>query len=292
MVVEGANDRAARMTEFLPAPLSILDRVRLELNYLEWGERVRSLRQRVALLELEQQEVRALIQRRLGPLQRECDELRQEVELLEARLNRLLRVSQPLADEELDEELLRLRRQRETWRQEEFRQEWQGSNGHLSERTTDDAGVGQRLRRLYRSLARLLHPDLARDQEERIQREQLMRLVNQAWERRDVEQLQRLFAVWNTDSASPVADGLEGLRRGVAQRQLEEVQLRRRLSELERSEVGQLARKGMAIVERYVHRQEELLRHELAGLRLRRRRLLRLIEERRRELSLRTGSHH
>ena len=279
------------MTEFLPAPLSVLDRVRLELNYLEWGERVRSLRQRVALLELEQQEVRALIQRRLGPLQRECDELRQEVELLEARLNRLLRVSQPLADEELDEEVLRLRRQRETWRQEEFRQEWQGSNGHLSERTADDAGVGQRLRRLYRSLARLLHPDLARDQEERIQREQLMRLVNQAWERRDVEQLQRLFAVWNTDSASPVADGLEGLRRGVAQRQLEAVQLRRRLSELERSEVGQLARKGMAIVERYVHRQEELLRHELAGLRLRRRRLLRLIEERRRELSLRTGSH-
>ncbi len=279
------------MTEFLPAPLSVLDRVRLELNYLEWGERVRSLRQRVALLELEQQEVRALIQRRLGPLQRECDELRQEVELLEARLNRLLRVSQPLADEELDEEALRLRRQRETWRQQEFRQEWRGSNGHLSERTTDDAGVGQRLRHLYRSLARLLHPDLARDQEERIQREQLMRLVNQAWERRDVEQLQRLFAVWNTDSASPVADGLEGLRRGVAQRQLEEVQLRRRLSELERSEVGQLARKGMAIVERYVHRQEELLRHELAGLRLRRRRLLRLIEERRRELSLRTGSH-
>ncbi|MBO9358721.1 MAG: J domain-containing protein [Thermomicrobium sp.] len=280
------------MTEFLPAPLSVLDRVRLEVNYLEWGERVRSLRQRVTLLELEQQEVRALIQRRLGPLQRECDELRQEVELLEARLNRLLRVNQPLADEELDEEVLRLRRQRETWRQEEFRQEWQGSNGHLSERTTDDAGVGQRLRRLYRSLARLLHPDLALDQEERIQREQLMRLVNQAWERRDVEQLQRLFAVWNTDSASPVADGLEGLRRGVAQRQLEEVQLRRRLSELERSEVGQLARKGMAIVERYVHRQEELLRHELAGLRLRRRRLLRLIEERRRELSLRTGSHH
>jgi len=279
------------MTEFLPAPLSVLDRVRLELNYLEWGERVRSLRQRVALLELEQQEVRALIQRRLGPLQRECDELRQEVELLEARLNRLLRVSQPLADEELDEEVLRLRRQRETWRQEEFRQEWRGSNGHLSERTTDDAGVGQRLRHLYRSLARLLHPDLARDQEERIQREQLMRLVNQAWERRDVEQLQRLFAVWNTDSASPVADGLEGLRRGVAQRQLEEVQLRRRLSELERSEVGQLARKGMAIVERYVHRQEELLRHELAGLRLRRRRLLRLIEERRRELSLRAGLH-
>lgn len=278
------------MTELLPAPLSILDRVRLELKYLEWGERVRSLRQRVTLLELEQQEVRTLIQRRLGPLQRERDELRQEVELLEARLDRLLRVSQPLSDEELDEEVLRLRRQRETWRQEEFRQEWPGSNGHLSERTIGD-DVGQRLRRLYRSLARLLHPDLARDQEERIQREQLMRLVNQAWERRDAEQLQRLFAVWNADSCAATADGLDGLRRGVAQRQLEEAQLRRRLSELECSEVGQLARKGMAIVERYVHRQEELLRHELAGLRLRRRRLLRLIEERRRELSLRTGSH-
>ncbi|MCS7050409.1 MAG: hypothetical protein NZL87_02230, partial [Thermomicrobium sp.] len=84
------------------APLSVLERVCLEVEYLARGERVRRLRQRVSLLECEQHELRGLIEERLGTLQRDLEELRNEVQLLESRLRRLLRVAQPLTDEELD----------------------------------------------------------------------------------------------------------------------------------------------------------------------------------------------
>ncbi|MCM8746777.1 J domain-containing protein [Thermomicrobium sp. CFH 73360] len=274
----------------VPAPLSLLQRVTLELEYLTRGERLRELRHRVTLLEFAQQELRATIQQRLGALQREVEDLRAEVQILEVRLSRLLRVSRPLSDEELDSATADSKD--DAWREECRRQQSSRGNGCSEEFLSPNGHEAELLRRLYRMLARLLHPDLARDDHDRLQREHLMRLVNQAWERRDVEQLQRLVAVWSAAEEPNSTSDLDDLRRCLAQREVEEMQLSRRLRELERSDLGQLLKRGPQSVERYLQRQEELLRHDIAVLRLRRRRLLRLIEERRRELALRAGCQH
>lgn len=271
----------------VPAPLSLLQRVTLELEYLTRGERLRELRHRVTVLEFAQQELRATIQQRLGALQREVEDLRAEVQILEVRLNRLLRVSRPLSDEELDSTTADSKDA--AWREDWRRQHGSRENGCSEAFLSPNGHEAELLRRLYRMLARLLHPDLARDDHDRLQREHLMRLVNQAWERRDVEQLQRLVAVWSANEEPNYSSDLDDLRRCLAQREVEEMQLARRLRELERSDLGLLLKRGPQSVERYLQRQEELLRHDIAVLRLRRRRLLRLIEERRRELALRAG---
>lgn len=272
-----------------PAPLSVLERVMLELDYLTRGERLRTLRQKVTLVELAHQELRATIERRLGSLHREVEGLRNEVKVLEGRLTRLLRVSRPLSDEELDATTETEYRDNATWNGSNGRHEEESGNGRFHDRWQPNGGEQELLRRLYRTLARLLHPDLATDQAERAEREQLMRLVNQAWERRDLEQLQRLVAVWAPSEGGTISCDLDGFRQRIAQRELEEMQLHRRLRELERSEIGQLLQRGAEGVDRYLRRQEAVLRHEIAVLRLRRRRLMRLIEERRRELAVRAS---
>ncbi|MCX7623961.1 MAG: J domain-containing protein [Thermomicrobium sp.] len=273
----------------VPAPLSILDRVRLELDYLVRGERLRTLRQRLTMVELAHEELRSRLERRLGPLQREAESLRNEVKLLESRLNRLLRVSRPLSDEELDATEFERREDRD-WRDGNGRYQEFGAQSREDESLAPNGEDHELLRRLYRMLARLLHPDLARDQAERSEREHLMRIVNQAWERRDLEQLQRLASVWMTSPDGDVSGDLHALRQRLARREFEEAQLLRRLRELECSDLGQLLRRGSEAVDRYLIRQETLLRHEIAVLRLRRRRLIRLIEERRRELAVRSSS--
>lgn len=56
-----------------------------------------------------------------------------------------------------------------------------------------------RLKQLYRDLARRYHPDLATDETERQQRTELMALINQAYRDRDEEML----AALNADRAAP-----------------------------------------------------------------------------------------
>jgi len=48
------------------------------------------------------------------------------------------------------------------------------------------------IRTLYRSLARLCHPDLAEDDEDRVRRQELMLQINDAWERQDLDDLRRI----------------------------------------------------------------------------------------------------
>lgn len=275
------------MEERRLAPLTLLERVELEIRYLTCCDRVSRLRRQIALTEIEQQELRTLIHVRLGPLHQELENLQGEIRTLEVRLRRLLRVTRPLSDEELDAEIAE---------EEEHQGNGRGqSSANFRDRTqfgeevTGNGHNNELLRRVYRALARLLHPDLARDQEERLQREQMMRLVNQARERGDLEQLEQLLSVWSDSEGVQVTNELEQLRRNLAAKEMEELHLRRRLRELQRAELSQLAKKGASTIESYLRRQEELLRHEVAGLRLKRRRLLRLIEERRRELLQRVG---
>jgi len=48
------------------------------------------------------------------------------------------------------------------------------------------------IRTLYRSLARLCHPDLAADDADRERRQELMLQINDAWERQDLDDLRRI----------------------------------------------------------------------------------------------------
>jgi hypothetical protein len=58
------------------------------------------------------------------------------------------------------------------------------------------------LKQLYRQLAKAIHPDLANNPEERAQREHLMAIANQAYERGDIEQLKAMIKDWSNGSES------------------------------------------------------------------------------------------
>jgi len=62
--------------------------------------------------------------------------------------------------------------------------------------------IGDDAKRLFRQLARLIHPDLAGDPEERERRTNLMVAANDAYEQGDVAALERMLADWH---ASPEA---------------------------------------------------------------------------------------
>src|SRR4029450_12274332 len=64
------------------------------------------------------------------------------------------------------------------------------------------AVVDEDARRLFRQLARLIHPDLAGDPQERERRTNLMVAANDAYEQGDVAALERLLQGWH---ASPEA---------------------------------------------------------------------------------------
>uniref|UniRef100_A0A831TJN2 Molecular chaperone DnaJ n=1 Tax=Thermorudis peleae TaxID=1382356 RepID=A0A831TJN2_9BACT len=280
----------SRMERRLPATIAELERIELELELLRRNATISHLRQAITQEELEQQSLRRVIEERLGPLHREIEQLKAEVNALEARLRRLLRASRPLSDSELDAQAAQEHAEEAAWRaefraQQSARETTQGrllgsANGH------DDV----LLRRLYRTLARLIHPDLAQDGHDRAQREAIMRIVNQAREAGDVDQLRRLLAIWAREDDGDRPYDIEALRSRVAQRGVECAELRQQLQRLRRSDLGHLLAKGRDEVERYLRHREVTLRRELAVQRLRRRRVLRLIEERRLELSRRADA--
>jgi len=265
------------MAQRAVAKLTDLEWVQLELELHRRMALLERVRQELAAEEVGQQALQRQIDERIGTLRREVDHIQAEVAVLESRLRRLLRADRPLSDAELSAQE---RAQRSTNGAEEaegevrFGRLLSSPNGH-------DDGI---LRQLYRSLARLIHPDLARDEHERAQREALMRLVNQAREAGDVDQLRRLLAIWSRGDQEERPRDLESLRTRVAQLGVELSTLERQLAALRQSDLGRLRARGPAALERYLAQQEQLLRQELAHQRMRRRRVLRLIEERRREL--------
>jgi len=62
--------------------------------------------------------------------------------------------------------------------------------------------ASEELRRLYREAAKMVHPDLARDEADRIVRTKLMADVNRAYQAEDEEGIRRIMAEWQ-DRAEP-----------------------------------------------------------------------------------------
>ena len=123
------------------------------------------------------------------------------------------------------------------------------------------APVSDEAKRLFRQLARLIHPDLAGDAAERERRTNLMVAANDAYEQGDVAALERLLADWHASPEAVTGSGaaaeLERTLRRIAQVEAELRRIDEELAELEASAMGWLRRR----VEKAAHEGWDLLAH-------------------------------
>jgi hypothetical protein len=128
------------------------------------------------------------------------------------------------------------------------------------------APVSDDAKRLFRQLARLIHPDLAGDQRERERRTNLMVAANDAYEQGDVAALERLLADWHASPEAVTGSGaaaeLERTLRRVAQVEASMRSIDEELAELEASAMGWLRRR----VEKAAHEGWDLLAHMVREL--------------------------
>lgn len=107
--------------------------------------------------------------------------------------------------------------------------------------------VSSEAKRLFRLLARRIHPDLARDPAERERRTNLMVAANNAFEQGDVETLRHLLDEWDASpesvAGSSPASELERLVRHLARIQARMEALDKRVANLESSAMGWLRRR-------------------------------------------------
>lgn len=291
MTLEHPDTGAAPSTAHSPAPLlpatlDELERVRLDLRIAVRDREIDEMRARITSEEAQQRLIQRQIDDRLGMLRMDVDRLTTEIQRLEARIERLAFSRRALSDSELDSEEHAARAEEAAfwaeWREKrEARQRDREAVFNVRPQVNSDDA----LRQAYRTLARLIHPDLARDQADRNRREAVMRLANAANEARDIEQLRRLIALWSRPEAGQQARSVDALRARLADRDLELGQLQRQLTALEASQLGTTLRRPRADLNRYIKREEDRLRRESATLRLRRRRLVLQLEERRKTLA-------
>ena len=109
------------------------------------------------------------------------------------------------------------------------------------------AVVDEDARRLFRQLARLIHPDLAGDPQERERRTNLMVAANDAYEQGDVAALERLLADWRASPEAVTGSGaaaeLERTLRRIAQVEASITRIDEELAELDASAMGWLRRR-------------------------------------------------
>jgi hypothetical protein len=107
--------------------------------------------------------------------------------------------------------------------------------------------VSGEAKRLFRTLARLIHPDLARDPAERERRTNLMVAANNAYEQGDLETLRHLLDEWDSSPDSVVGSNptaeLERTVRQIVRICARLDVLDRRFGELESSAMGWLRRR-------------------------------------------------
>ena len=146
-----------------------------------------------------------------------------------------------------------------------------GQNWAWGEREPDKeperrAVVDEDARRLFRQLARLIHPDLAGDPQERERRTNLMVAANDAYEQGDVAALEHLLQDWHASPEAVTGSGaaaeLERTLRRIAQAEASMRKIDDELAELEASAMGWLRRR----VEKAAHEGWDLLAHMVREL--------------------------
>jgi hypothetical protein len=126
--------------------------------------------------------------------------------------------------------------------------------------------VSDDAKRLFRQLARFIHPDLATTAEERERRTNLMVAANDAYEQGDVAALERLLADWHASPEAVTGSGaaaeLERTLRRIAQVEASMRRIDDELAELEASAMGWLRRR----VEKAAREGWDLLAHMVREL--------------------------
>lgn len=105
----------------------------------------------------------------------------------------------------------------------------ESARAHMAERESgqpDAFRPSADLRRLYREVAKLIHPDLATDPQQRQRRTQMMAAANAAFERSDIDALEELLRSWKS---SPEAVEGEGVAAELVRVIRQIAQVRRRL---------------------------------------------------------------
>lgn len=107
--------------------------------------------------------------------------------------------------------------------------------------------IGDDAKRLFRQLARLIHPDLAGDPKERERRTNLMVAANDAYEQGDLAALERMLEDWHASPEAVTGSGaaaeLERTLRRIAQVEAGMKKIDEELGELETSAMGWLRRR-------------------------------------------------
>ena len=146
-----------------------------------------------------------------------------------------------------------------------------GQNWAWGEREPDrgperGAVVGDDAKRLFRQLARLIHPDLAGDAQERERRTNLMVAANDAYEQGDVAALERLLEDWHASPEAVTGSGaaaeLERTLRRIAQVEASMRRIDEELADLDASAMGWLRRR----VEKATREGWDLLAHMVREL--------------------------
>jgi hypothetical protein len=105
----------------------------------------------------------------------------------------------------------------------------------------------EELKKLYRAIAKQIHPDLSENEKERLQRERLMSDANIAFENGDAEQLRQILHEWESSPESVKGDStaaeLIRVIRKIAQARERVDAIDARISTLNKSELFQLKRR-------------------------------------------------
>ena len=103
------------------------------------------------------------------------------------------------------------------------------------------------LKRMFRDLAKTIHPDLARDDAARYRRHSLMAEANRAYAERDEDRLRLILRVWERSPEAVIGDDPEAdrlrLRRRIVELGVRLVELEAHLADLRDSAIARLKRK-------------------------------------------------
>lgn len=185
-----------------------------------------------ATLENELSYFEKLYYKRVGVLLVELDELN-------AQIAEAIAVLSP-DDNDVQEEATHAREQAEKTSEEAY----DFSEDEKTEQKPERFAPSEEIKKLFRDIAKKIHPDLAKDDSDRERRNQYMKQVNEAYHDGNIERLMEIMKEWDDSSNSEIEDKLdaelERLNRLVTQIKRKIQEIKDKIKSLGRSEIGQL----------------------------------------------------